>query len=66
MEKLFIFGGETTLVKPTMPNLLIYLMSIFKMPNAMGERLDHIKRNFLWKGQGDKEKDLFSKMELVD
>ena len=31
-------------------------MSLFKMPKVVMESLDHIRRDFLWKGNGDNKK----------
>ena len=31
-------------------------MSLFKMPKAVVERLDRIRRNFLWEGKSNKKK----------
>ena len=39
-----------------MSNLPIYYMSLFKMPKVVIERLDRIRRDFLWEGHGEKKK----------
>lgn len=31
-------------------------MSLFKMPKAVVERVDRIRRSFLWEGQGNRKK----------
>lgn len=40
-------GGRITLIKACLSNILVYYMSLFKMPKAMVKKLDHIRRNFL-------------------
>ena len=49
-------GGRITLINACLSNLLVYYMSLFKMPKVVIERLDRIRRDFLWDGQGDKKK----------
>lgn len=49
-------GGRITLIKATLSNLPIYYMSIFKMPRLVLDKLDHLRRSFLWKGRSDKRK----------
>lgn len=39
------------------PNLICqFIMSLFKMPVAMKEKLDLIRRDFLWEGHSNKKK----------
>lgn len=40
-------------------------MSLFKVPKAMIESMDHIQRNFLWEGQGHKNLHLMNWNEVL-
>ena len=48
-------GGRLTLIRSTMSNLPIYIMSLFYLPKGVKERLEKIQREFLCVG-GDLEK----------
>lgn len=41
-------GCTLTLIKSTLANLPVYYISLFKMPIAMINKLDRIRRNFFW------------------
>ena len=41
-------GGRDTLLKSTLSILPTYYLSLFTIPVAMADRLEHIQRNFLW------------------
>lgn len=49
-------GGRITRIKATLFNLPIFYMFLFGMPMAIWERLDHIRRNFLWDGYNSGKK----------
>ncbi|WMV38316.1 hypothetical protein MTR67_031701 [Solanum verrucosum] len=49
-------GGRLTLVNSVLDSLPSYMMSVFPAPASVTERLDAIRRNFLWKGSEDKKK----------
>ena len=40
--------GRLTLIRSTMSNLLVYLMSLFWMARGVSSRLEKIQRDFLW------------------
>ena len=44
------FGGRVTLINSVLDALPTYMMSIFPIPNGVIQRLDKIRRDFLWKG----------------
>ena len=44
------FGGRITLIKSSLSSLLVYYMSLYKMPMAVIKKFDRIRRNFLWDG----------------
>ena len=39
-----------------MSNLPVYYMSLFKTGKVVIDRLDRIRRDFLWEGHGEKKK----------
>ena len=41
-------GGRLTLVKSTLSSLPTYYLSLFVIPVAVADRLEHIQRKFLW------------------
>ena len=43
-------GGRLTLIRSTLSNLPIYLMSLFRLPKGVQFRLEKIQRDFLWGG----------------
>ena len=43
-------GGRVTLINSVLDALPTYMMSIFPIPNGVIQRLDKIRRDFLWKG----------------
>nr|KAJ0222789.1 hypothetical protein LSAT_V11C200061880 [Lactuca sativa] len=44
------FGGRLTLIKSVLSNLPTYFMSLFVAPVGVIEKLERIKRRFLWGG----------------
>ena len=54
-------GGRLTLLRSTLSNLPIYIMSLFRLPMGVKARLEKIQRGFLW-GGGNLEK----KIHLVN
>nr|XP_009804761.1 PREDICTED: uncharacterized protein LOC104249929 [Nicotiana sylvestris] len=47
-------GGRLTLINSDLDSLPTYMMSLFPIPAGVTERLDRLRRSFLW--QGNKEK----------
>ena len=41
-------GGKLTLIRSTLSNLPIYLLSLFRLPKSVKCRLEKIQRDFLW------------------
>lgn len=41
-------GGRITLIKATLSNLPVYYMSLFKMPAKISQKVEKLKRDFLW------------------
>lgn len=53
------FAGRLTLIKSVLDNsMLTYMMSPFPIPVGVTQRLDNIRRKFLW--QGNKEKKVYN------
>jgi len=49
-------GGRLTPLKSTLSNLPTYYLSLFPIPVGLANRLDKLKRGFLWGGIGDEAK----------
>jgi len=46
--KLLSMGGRLTLVNSVLSAIPMYYMSVYKLPSWVEERIDQIRRNFLW------------------
>ena len=49
-------GGRVTLIKSTLSNLPTYFLSLFPILAAVANRIEKLKRNFLWGGIGHEPK----------
>ena len=49
-------GGRLTLIKSTLSNLPIYLLSLFRLPKGVKCKLKKIQREFLWGGGSETRK----------
>jgi len=49
-------GGRLTLINSVLDSMPTYMMSIFPIPDGVINRLDAIRRNFLWEGNSDTRK----------
>ena len=58
-------GGRTTLIRSTLSNLLIYLMSLLCMLSSIRQRLELIQKDFLWGGGNLEQKPHLVIWELV-
>ena len=47
-ERLLSMVGRLCLIKSVLTSLLIYFMSVFKIPKGVGKLLSSIQRRFLW------------------
>lgn len=48
-------GGRLTLINSVLDSLPTYMMSLFPIPAGVIQRLDNIRRNFLWQGKKEKK-----------
>ena len=48
--------GRLTLIRSTLSNLPIYLMSLLRMPRGVSSRLEKIQRDFLWGSNASERK----------
>jgi hypothetical protein len=53
--------GSVALIKSTLSNLPIYLLSLFPIPADVAKRIEKIQHDFLWRGLNDE-----AKLHLVD
>ncbi|XP_028103765.1 uncharacterized protein LOC114302885 [Camellia sinensis] len=59
------FDLELTLVKVVLSSLVVYYLSIFKLPGSVAKLLDKIQARFLWGGSNVKKKLHLVKWEEV-
>ncbi|KAI3751226.1 hypothetical protein L2E82_22274 [Cichorium intybus] len=55
-SKALSFGGRLTLITSVLGNLPTYFFSLFMAPVAVTDKLESIRRRFLWGGDEDKKK----------
>ena len=55
-QKDISMGGKITLINSVLNALPIYLLSFFKIPQRIVQRLISLQRNFLWGGDNDHKK----------
>jgi len=48
-------GGRLTLINSVLDALPTYMMSVFPIPQIVIDRLDKIRRKFLWQGNNEKK-----------
>ena len=49
-------GGRVTLINSVLDALPTYVMSLFPLPTNVEERLDKLRRDFLWSGNKEGKK----------
>ena len=63
--KLLSIGGRLTLVKSVLGSLGIYYMSMFRMPVAVGEKLEKIRSRFFWGMEEEDKKIHWVKWKVI-
>ncbi|KHN48760.1 Putative ribonuclease H protein, partial [Glycine soja] len=58
-------GGKVTLIKSVMNALPIYLLSFFKIPQRIVDKLVSLQRNFMWGGNQDHKKIPWVKWDVI-
>lgn len=59
-------GGRIALIKAFLSNLPVDFMSLLSMLMAVGGKLDHLTRDFLWEERGEKrETHLMERCEVI-
>ena len=64
-QKNISMGGKITLINSVLNALPIYLLSFFKIPQKVINRLVTLQRNFLWRGDQDNKKIPWVKWDIV-
>ncbi|RVW97626.1 putative ribonuclease H protein [Vitis vinifera] len=58
-------GGRITLIRSTLASMLIYLMSLMRIPRVVRLRLEKIQRDFLWGGGALEKRPHLVKWDVV-
>lgn len=64
-KQLLSKAGRLTVIKNTLSSLPTYFLSLFVMPASVRNKLEKMKRDFLWEGQGEERKYHLVKWETV-
>lgn len=54
--KLLSAVGRSQLIRSVVNNLLIYYMSLFKLPNVVAKKIISLERRFFWGAMEDNRK----------
>ena len=57
MGAFWSLGGRITLIQSCLMHILIFFLSIFKIPASIASRIEKMKKDFLWLGFGVDKKD---------
>ncbi|KAH1230119.1 TNF receptor-associated factor 1b [Glycine max] len=64
-QKNLSMGGKITLIKSVLNALPIYLLSFFKIPQSIVDKLESLQRNFMWGDNHHHKKISWVKWEVV-
>ena len=52
-KKLYLSkGGRLSLIKSFLSSLLTYFLSLFTIPTSVANKIEKLRRDFLWEGMG--------------
>ena len=61
MGAFWSLGGRITLIQSCLMHILIFFLSLFKIPASIASRIEKMKKDFLWSGfEVDKKDHLVS------
>ncbi|GKV27594.1 hypothetical protein SLEP1_g36753 [Rubroshorea leprosula] len=49
-------GGRITLINSVLSSLLVFLMSVYRLPKGTLKAIDKIRKSFLWGGEGERKR----------
>ena len=64
-QKSLSMAGRVTLINSVLNALPIYLLSFFKLPQRIADRLVSLQRNFMWGGEHDQKKIPWVKWDVI-
>lgn len=53
------------MIKAALSNILVYYMSLFRMPSTVGKMIEKLQLDFLWEGNGGKKNHLIRWKEVI-
>jgi hypothetical protein len=53
--KMLVMGGRVTLINSSLTSVPLYMLSFYRIPSGVKEKLDRIRNSFLWDETEDKK-----------
>jgi hypothetical protein len=63
--KLLSSGGRLVLINSILSSLLMFMMSFFRIPKGVLNKLDYYKSRFFWQCDGHKKKYILAKWSIL-
>ena len=63
--KLLSVGGRLVLINAVLSNMVLYMLSFFKLPKGVLTRLDYFRSRFFWQGDNEKKKYRLTKWNVL-
>ena len=63
--KLLSVGGRLVLINSVLSNMVLYMLSFFKVPKGVLTRLDYFRSRFFWQGDNEKKKYRLAKWNVL-
>jgi hypothetical protein len=60
--KMLVMGGRVTLINSSLTSVPLYMLSFYRLPVGVKEKLEKIRNNFLWDETEDKKEISLSKL----